>query len=55
MAIYEAIKHAYYLQKNETPKLFDPIFGGNVCVKPYNVSIWSDRKEPKLSESEIWF
>ena len=55
MAIYEANKHTYYLQKNETPKMFDPIFGGNVFVKPYNVSILSERKETELSESEIRF
>ena len=55
MAIYEANKHTYYLQKNGTPKMFDPIFGGNVFVKPYNVSILSEREETELSESEIRF
>ena len=55
MAIYEANKHTYYLQKNGTPKMFDPIFGGNVFVKPYNVSILSQREETELSESEIRF
>ena len=55
MAIYEANKHTYYLQKNETPKMFDPIFGGNVFVKPYNISILSKRKETNRSESEIRF
>ena len=33
MAIYEAKNYTYYLQKNETPKMFDPIsaemFGGS--------------------------
>ena len=42
-------------KKNETPKMFDPIFGGNVFVKPHNFSIQSDRKETELSESEIRF
>ena len=55
MAIYEANKHTYYLQKNGTPKMFDPIFGGNVFVKQYNVSIISEREETELSESEIRF
>jgi hypothetical protein len=55
MAIYEANKHTYYLQKNKTPKMFDPIFGGIVFVKPYNVSILSEREETELSESEIRF
>ena len=35
--------------------MFDPIFGGNVFVKSYNVSILSERKETKLSEYEIRF
>ena len=39
MAIYEAKNYTYYLQKNETPKMFDPIFGGNESVKPHNISI----------------
>ena len=55
MAIYEAKNYTYYLQNNETPKMFDPIFGGNVFVKLYNVSILSDRKGTELSESEIRF
>ena len=55
MAIYEAKNYTYYLQNNETPKMFDPMFGGNVFVKLYNVSILSDRKGTELSESEIRF
>ena len=55
MAIYEAKNYTYYLQKNETPKMFDPIFGGNESVKPHNISILSDRKGAELSESEIRF
>ena len=55
MAIYEAKNYTYYLQNNETPKMFDPMLGGNVFVKLYNVSILSDRKGTELSESEIRF
>ena len=55
MAIYEAKNYTYYLQKNETPKMFDPIFGGNESVKPHNISILSDRKGAEMSESEIRF
>ena len=32
MAFYEAKNGTYYLQKNEIPKNFDPIFRGKVPV-----------------------